>query len=93
MASKTLAELDADCGRWKSVSATLMALGQRTLDTARMCSGLGWHDEAEALTLVAAGIGRLVSEKVLPLVEAHGEEHFQAACEVARLEKRLGEAS
>lgn len=91
--SKSLSELEADCGRWKAVSTTLMDLGQRTIDTARLCTQLGWDGEAHAFTLMAAGIGRLIEETVLPAIEAHHEEHYQAACEVARLERRLGEAS
>lgn len=91
--SKSLAELEADCGRWREVSTTLMDLGQRAIDASRLCSQIAWQDEAAAFSLMAAGIARLIEETVLPAVEAHHAEHYQAACEVARLEKRLGEAS
>lgn len=93
MTTKSLAELEADCGRWKAVSNTLMDLGQRAIDASRLCSQIDWPDEAAAFSIMAVGIGRLIEDSVLPALEAHHEEHYQAACEVARLERKIGEAS
>lgn len=91
--SKSLEQLEADCARWRVVSTTLMDLGQRAIDASRLCTEIEWPDEAAAFALMAAGIGRLIEETVLPKIEAHHAEHYAVACEVARLERKIGEAS
>lgn len=90
---KSLRELEADCGKWRAVSNNLMDLGTRAIDTSRLCTQVGWADEASAFAIMAAGIARMLEDTVLPVIEAHHAEHLAAHREVAALEAEMGEAS
>lgn len=91
--SRSLEDLEADCGRWRELSTALVTVGQSAITASRACAEMGWEQEATAFSFIAAGVARLLAESVLPNMEAHHAEHYQARCEVQRLEDELGEAS